>query len=131
MGFTDWAHLIPLICGGLFSPFVFVILLWVLQKYFHKSRTLYLCSIGSFIVISVAYIVNFFYLQQECVIFIPGFVLTALFVGFSGPCNIPSSITLWFSVMMVFSEIFYTVILFGAVKIIFHIKGKYLCSKTK
>jgi hypothetical protein len=130
MGFTDRTYEIPLICGSLFFPLVLVISLWVLQKKIPKARMLYLCSIVSFIVISGACVVDFLYFNHESAILMPGFVLTALFVGFSGPCNVPSSITLWFGLMMVFSEIFYTVILFGAVKIISHIKGKYLCRKT-
>ena len=137
MGFTDWAHLIPLICGGLLSSLIFVISLWVLQRHFSKAKTLYLCSVVSFIVISVAYIVNLlsnFFFRNELlfevviIIFRLGDVLAALFVK---PLRAFDDPNLLFVVLaMVFSEIFYTVVIFGVITIISHIKGKYLCRKT-
>jgi len=100
-----------------------------LAKKIPKARTVCLCSIVSFIVISGACVVDFLYFNHECAILIPGFVLTAMFVGFSGPCNVPSSLLLWFGLVMVFSEIFYTVVLLGVVMIISYAR-KNFCSKT-
>jgi hypothetical protein len=133
MGFTDWTHLIPLICGDLLSPIVFVVSLWILQKYFPKARTLYLCSIGSFIVISGAGVVNWlnnFSFRNELIfevvikILRPGFVLAALFVR---PLHAFDDPNLLFVVLaMVFSEIFYTVVFLGVVMIISYSRKKLL-----
>lgn len=130
MDFADRTYEILLICGSLFFPLVLVISLWVLQKKNPKARTVCFCSIVSFIVISGACVVNFLHFNHECEeVLIPGFVLTTMFTGFSGPCNLPSSLLLWLSLVMVFSEIFYAVVFWGVVTIISYAR-KNFCSKT-
>lgn len=136
MGFTGLIYLALVLCGGLFPPFIFVICLWVLQKHFPKVRTLYLCSIVSFIIISVTDIVswlsNFFFRNEflfEVVakIFSPGSVLAALLVrsmAFDEP-------NLMFIVLAeLFSEIFYTLVLLGVVAIVSYVKEKCLYRKA-
>lgn len=126
-------YLALVICGSLFSPFVFVIFLWVLQKHFPKVRILYLCSIVSFIIISVTDIVNWlnnFFFRNE---FLFDVVIKILSPGslLAKPFSRTFEPTLIFVVLaMVFSEIFYTVVLFGVVAIVSHVKGKCLCRKS-
>lgn len=95
-------------------------------------RTLYLCSIVSFIIISVTDIVswlsNFFFRNEflfEVVakIFSPGSVLAALLVKpmvFDEP-NL---------MFIVLAELFYTLVLFGVVAIVSYVKEKCLYRKA-
>jgi hypothetical protein len=119
--------------GGLLSPFIFVIFLWISQKRFSKVRTLYLCSLVPLIVIFVTKIVNSlnnFFFQNELLsevvgkVFIAGTMLAKPFHKTFEPT------ILFIVLVMLFSEIFYTIILFPIVLIMSYIKEKYLSHKT-
>ena len=99
-------------------------------------RTLYLCSIVSFIIISVTDIVswlsNFFFRNEflfEVVakIFSPGSVLAALLVK---PMVFDEPNLMFIVLAELFSEIFYTLVLFGVVAIVSYVKEKCLYRKA-
>ena len=114
------------IIGLVFPPLLFIILMWFLQKYFPKMRTLFICSIPSTVIVTFGILAgsrlsssfeNELIAKVFSILFYPGSFLARLFC-------MPDSL-LFMILGYLFSIIFYMIIIYGIVVIISYIKRLY------